>query len=636
MKRFRLIALLLWVGVAACTPRNDVAPSVETRQGTSLPTEASPALANIDSLMWRQPDSALVCLLSYFDTCCRDALNASQIARRIQCVSTTTFDDHYAQLLAAELLYKNDYQQTNRTDLLQAVAYFDSLVREIPPFKGARGITSDPNLFFLAARAHYINGVGYYEQDSVVPACQQYLKALEIMEGHFAEKELVGKKAKFMALTYAHLTTLFSDLYLHEQAICFVRLSLQYYQKCDVTPWHVAWTLNIIGSHYEMMELLDSADCYYRKALIVAKDSTMLIYRDIATHQAFLSYKKDKDVKNALSKLHELSRQAESEREFLSCYAIIGEIFYHEGQNDSAWFYLNKVFRGNSSIGSKKQAAEWLVNICKIQGKNDEILEFADFLVPFANVSETQANSKSQLTELYLGFEQSKHEAHHRQQMKKNREKAMIVIGILLGGITIVFVLYFINKKYNRRLQTEKEETDKQLASERQAHKTQQAALSGRLKRSNEALRIQKEATENLLKELERHQKQSGWGQLEDFLEESICKEILTTLQGKEIKREAKHDDYPELHLSVSQLSQLNTAVENHFSGFGKKLADLCPRINCEELNQCQLYLLSLDDVQIAALLDRDYSTVKKRSTKLKKAFGTEKELAVFIRAIVL
>ncbi|MBP5573928.1 MAG: hypothetical protein J6X40_07160, partial [Bacteroidales bacterium] len=137
----------------------------------------------IDSLMWTQPDSALNQLIQYYDT---------------------VSDRHYANLLLAELLYKNYYEQTNRTELLKAVAYYDSL--------------SCP---FLAARAHYINGVGYYERDSVVLACEEYLKAVEIMEEHFAEKELVKQKAQFMALTYTHLCGLFSDQYLHEQAIYF-------------------------------------------------------------------------------------------------------------------------------------------------------------------------------------------------------------------------------------------------------------------------------------------------------------------------------------------------------------------------------------------------------------------------------
>ena len=170
---------------------------------------ANRALLTVDSLMWQQPDSALACLVSCFDA-----------------YTTTEYNRHYANLMLSELLYKNDYAQTNRPELQQAVAYFDSLVGEapplqrgsggFPPLKGGKGDSkhkpiSNNDHFFLAARAHYINGVGYYENDSAVPACREYLKALEIMEGRFEEKELIKEKANFMAMTYTRLTVIFSE-----------------------------------------------------------------------------------------------------------------------------------------------------------------------------------------------------------------------------------------------------------------------------------------------------------------------------------------------------------------------------------------------------------------------------------------
>ncbi len=85
--------------------------------------------------MWRQPDSALACLIPYFDTCCRDVAcnvypenhngNSEDVARYVS--TNVAFNRHYAHLLLSELLYKNDYAQTNRPALLQAVRYFDSL-----------------------------------------------------------------------------------------------------------------------------------------------------------------------------------------------------------------------------------------------------------------------------------------------------------------------------------------------------------------------------------------------------------------------------------------------------------------------------------------------------------------------------
>ena len=145
--------------------------------------------------------------------------------------SLDVFDGHYFQLLVAELLYKNDYQQSNRRDLRQAVAYFDSLVRKTP------------DLVFLTARAHYINGVGYYERDSVVEACTEYLKALETMEERFEEKELVGHKARFMSYTYNRLGDLFSKQFMMEPSIACCKKSLAY---CKIEPTSAYAVSNIL------------------------------------------------------------------------------------------------------------------------------------------------------------------------------------------------------------------------------------------------------------------------------------------------------------------------------------------------------------------------------------------------------
>ena len=132
------------------------------------------ALAEIDSLMWRRADSAFVLLQEFV---------VGPEAKELD-----TFDGHYCQLLISELLYKNDCKQTNREDLLLAVDYFDSLSVDM------HSVSLQERNVFLDARAHYINGVGYYELGNVVQACAEYLNALEVMEEHFEEKELVGKR----------------------------------------------------------------------------------------------------------------------------------------------------------------------------------------------------------------------------------------------------------------------------------------------------------------------------------------------------------------------------------------------------------------------------------------------------------
>ena len=92
-------AVLLGLVIAGCSRYDDIQ--------AMAPSSTSSALVAVDSLLWRQPDSALALLLPWFDSCGDVSGNVS-----------TTFDLHYAHLLLSELLYKNYYEQTNRAELL--------------------------------------------------------------------------------------------------------------------------------------------------------------------------------------------------------------------------------------------------------------------------------------------------------------------------------------------------------------------------------------------------------------------------------------------------------------------------------------------------------------------------------------
>ena len=123
--KFLIIGCLL-LAIASCTSKVKVVEPEVAEQSRSIETPSS-ELCAIDSLMWRQPDSALAQLQRFVASPAADSLDA--------------FNGHYCQLLISELLYKNDWGQSNREELLQAVAYFDSLVRLTPPLqRGAGGI----------------------------------------------------------------------------------------------------------------------------------------------------------------------------------------------------------------------------------------------------------------------------------------------------------------------------------------------------------------------------------------------------------------------------------------------------------------------------------------------------------------
>ena len=628
MKRLLSIGLLLISLLAACNGNKQVPEPEVAEHGRSI-EGPSPELSTIDSLLWRQPDSALAMLQNYL--ACRDvACNVSNANDTIiedvaHYVSTTAYDRHYANLLLAELLYKNDYAQTNRAELLQAVGYFDSLALVSIGHTHAlrRHCGLDPqspcrydNLVFLDARAHYINGVGYYEHDSVVPACKEYLKALEVMEEHFEEEELVRKKAKFMALTYTHLTSLFSDMYLHEQAIYFGKESLKYYQKYDAEPRHIAWMLNIIGLRYDILDSYDSSYFYCNQGLKILPDTNSLTYRDIKTHLIYLSYIEGDSLVKPLRHLYNLISKAYDDKEYYSRCLTIGEIFYQEKQYDSAWNYFNKVYEGTQSVESKKLSAERLVEICKAKGNEYKAMEYADFLVPYANLEENQSATKSQLTEQYKNYGQRRQERVHQQEKMRSLRRTMIIVGSLLVLMLFITILYHKNKKRKQRLET-------QIEADRYAHEIQQKALSGKLKKSNEALH-------DALKQLDDNSHIDSQNKCElakdyfSFVETTVCQHILETVHQQNFKSKIDYLVYKEHALQKEQLLALRVAADKYLDDFTVRLRKHFPNLTDEDVTYCCLYLLDISDADIAALMQKAYPTVCERRRKIKRIIGEE------------
>ncbi|MBQ8957978.1 MAG: hypothetical protein IJ057_05695 [Bacteroidales bacterium] len=219
----------------------------------------------IDTLMWRQPESALQCLLA-----CRDAMLASPTTPNDDSMETHAmrlYNEHYYQLLAAELLYKNDYDQTNRMELQHAVGYFDSLMA-------------------LADTC----GVGHYEQGDVVNACAEYLKTLEVMEAHFEERELVEHRVRFLAYTYNWLMELFSAQFMMAPAIECGEKALMFCRIEPTSPEAVSNNPYYLGKQHDKMDDIDEAKRYYGQALGKLTNTGNLVYRNIISSKALCDY----------------------------------------------------------------------------------------------------------------------------------------------------------------------------------------------------------------------------------------------------------------------------------------------------------------------------------------------------------
>ena len=411
---------VLTIMVACSQPTKVESP--EPCRSVAGPTQE---LAAIDTLMWRQPDSAFAMLQEFAGSEAADGMDA--------------FEGHYCQVLVAELLFKNDYGQSNREDVLKAVHYFDSIVNVADGRNADACGASLQRDAFLAARAHYMNGVGYYERDSLIEACGEYLYALRMMEGHFAENELVDKKARFMALTYNRLGELFSEQYMTEPAIACYKKSLVF---CQIEPTSANGISNLfshIASEYQIQKQYDSCEYYNKEALRLMVDTNNLIYRDLISSLAIYNYYFGKGVEPAVCDLKRMASQTMDKDERMTRFFTIGSIYYETSQFDSALVYLVPVFENKDNVVLKRDAARSLRDIYQIKGDSLKATQYAIYQAENPILEEESNWLVSQLNELFqqhLQWKQEKAEAERRQTEQLAARQRMV-----RGVVTAVVVL---------------------------------------------------------------------------------------------------------------------------------------------------------------------------------------------------
>ena len=646
-----LIVLTCWVMLAllcACGGKG---------RGGDVSRNVSPALANIDSMMWRQPDSAF--------------LRLQEFAGSPEADSLSEFDGHYFQLLLSELLYKNDYSQSNREELLRAVEYFDSLEKKFP---------------FLDARAHYIKGVGYYETDSVVEACGEYLKTLEIMDERFKEKDFIGKKAQFLSLTHNRLGDLFSDQFMMELSIVCYEQAFHYCLIEPTSSLGLSRALYCIGKQYDKMDDYDRARLYYDQALEELESTDNCLYRDIVSSRALSDYLSGFDTKQPFDDLRQMLSQAINDAEQLNRFLIVGTLFLEEKTYDSAVFYLEPVFESEKDILTRIQAAEYLHHAYLMTDDEAKADEYARFLASHATESYNNTATTSRLEKAFQSFTDNKHGKKAAEERNASVFKTLKIV--VPTGIALTVLLLIVVKHRNRKVletkeslhreeidkrQTESEtmlrEKDIRLEQEQKARRSDNERLQNELRSREEQLtdllddlerlneeveRLRRELSKMKSRHEEKRQLQKDLREREErltalkndlkhlyeeaeprrkaFLEEPVCQKITGSLQGVHVT--ARNSAALSVTFSEQDAAALLEAVRRHYRSFDTLLSSKNPAMSEDDLLLCRLLLLGLNERQVSVLMFKSYSAVKKHVNRLEKALKIQGGLADFILQI--
>ena len=384
------------------------------------PYNISPELLHIDSLMWLQPDSA--------------TRELSRFWANYNIDSSDVFNKHYFDLLVSELRFKNGIPQ-NRGRLLKAVDYFD---------------TTD---YWLSARAHYMNGVGFKADDSVVEALYEYLHVLDIMDEHIP----TPPHPRFMMLIHCRLGDLFSDQYMQEPAIICYENALRYNDYGETNPLTRSYLLQDIGFQYDKLQKYDTARYYYNEALRNSPDTNNLNYKKAQFFMAMLDCTSGDDFENGILKAKKLVLQSpEPYRNWR--YVNIGLIYKEVGQNDSALVYLHKVFDNVTKPAEQSYVAEFIHEIYESEGDTLKTAQFAKYLIEKPSNERVSMARVSTLNSMFHDY-LTRHQERLQQQ---SRKRAIIYVSI---AFAIVLLMIFITVKFrnkknaieNQKLQEEKE-----------------------------------------------------------------------------------------------------------------------------------------------------------------------------------
>ena len=555
----RLLVILFSVLLLACGKQQ------EPVDEQPLPFTFDENLQQIDSLLQHDADSALTMLLT--------------------AQHQTDFDKNYQSLLISEALYKTYNPQLNRykdetfqeTSLHEAIDYFDSLYVNYP---------KNDDLAILSARSHYMNGVGYYENDSVVDACKEYLKTLEIMEDHFDTEKLTGYKAKFMGLTCTRL----GEAFYHND---IAQVSLELYKNAfhylHQAQYSIANTYRRIGGSYYLYHQPDSALFYYRKAMHIAKEQgKMSLYSATLSESAPIYYDLGY-VDSAFIVIKESLLLPCSNDASLARYYTLGSIYAKERYFDSAIIYLEKSFYRNSYT-TQTASAELLITCYQALGDTTKADFYQKVYGNNFTVYRSNAEITTEMTKLYNGYKQKRLD----KNMILKRKHQYCVYFIVLSVVLLIIAGIIAISRIKVRNTINKSKID--IADRDRALADMKRKLGAN-----------------------------------PFINEPICNFIWKVVAENSFKAKIDFKVYKDHALDKNQIMLLRDAVDRHYNNFTKKLGKKYPELTVDDIDYCCLYLLGLKDADISALIQRAYPTVHQRGNKLKHIFNTKESLQTTI-----
>ena len=355
-------------------------------------TSARPMLVAADSMMWNNPDSALLVL---------EQIPAS---RELQGEERALY-----ALLLTQARYKSCVLLEDDSLIRIAVNYYQ------------RGGEQE-----RLAQAYFYWGCVYAEKGELPKAIDLYLKSLKLT----SEKN----DPIFAAMVYSHLGNCYNEQDLHSTAREMYRKG---YNLCAVKDSARSfYALRDIGNTFLLEYQSDSALCYYQQALKIASslqnnECLSLIYKNIAG-----LYSEQGRYVEAESNLSKALPYLGVEEDYTSACSIKGNILGDLNQSDSAIYYW-KIGAESSNIYVKASSYNSLFQEYKKMKLWEEATVYADsFFIYYDSIQ--AMNYRIELDEL---MDNHLVEVHKRELSARNQ---WVIVGLVAAFLVLVAILIIL------------------------------------------------------------------------------------------------------------------------------------------------------------------------------------------------
>lgn len=511
----------------------------------------NPLLLHADSLMTDYPDSALIML---------ESIPFPQ--------KLSTGDRALYALLLTQARHKNFIDLDD-----------DSLIKVAVDYYG------DKTKCLRAAQAHYYYGATYRDMGNVPFAVEEYLKAIDLMP----------EENEFLAMIYDNLAECYLDEDLYDVAMEVYKKAYEIL-KNDKGQAH--YPLRGMGNVYLLQSQLDSALCYYQKAvecILAVRDSSslLILYNDLAS-----VYEQKKEYVRADEYASKVLSMIQSD-ELCKVYHQKGWIMLGLNQLDSAQYYFSKY--NEHDIYSRAAHYSGLYEVEKRLGNWKAAVQNADaYLVLYDSI---QILSQSRKLDRLI----NKYQFAEQKEVILKRGKFLVgsfIAVFIILGFTGGFLLLWIDR--NR--------------------KKQYIALQQEL--------VQNRVNTMLLREEEiSDSEEDRINKLTELREQQlpICVSMFQATEGyKKLQAMEKAKPQQVIKMHTYKL-EINATIRKTFIDVMSNLEECCPALTNDDLLYCILSLLHCSKVVIMVLMNVGSDALKSRKSRIKNKMPEKMFNSIFL-----